>query len=92
MAFSYDSKDVGAALGQAIADKRTREEVPVTFGYSAGSPGRFAGDQLRENIGMLGEFGGSTKDPGMKPYYRDWTSYWASGPFGPDGVAGAGVA
>lgn len=83
MAFRYENKDVGTALSQGVDNKLTRAEAPVTFGYEAGTPIRFAGDQIKENIGLAGEFGASTKDPGMKKYYGDWTAYWSNGPFGP---------
>lgn len=83
MAFRYDGKDVATALGQGVENKQSRAEAPVTFGYEAGTPIRFAGDQLQKNIGMVGEFGTSTKDPNMKGYFKDWTGFWSSGPFGP---------
>lgn len=84
MAFSYKDKDVSTALGQGIDNKASRQETPVTFAYEGGTPIRFAGSEMVKNLGMVGEFGLSTKDPGMKNYYRDWTSFYSNGPFGPD--------
>jgi hypothetical protein len=81
--FRYDGKDIGTALGQGVDNKQTRQEAPVTFGYEGGTPIRFAGAALRENIGMNGEFGAQTKDPKSKEYFGDWTGYWTGGPFGP---------
>lgn len=88
MAFRYDGKDVVTALGQGVDNKLTRAEAPVTFGYEAGTPIRFAGKQLADNIGMVGEFGTSTNDPKMKSYYGDWAQQWTSGPFGPSDSEG----
>lgn len=92
MAFRYDGKDVATALGQGVDNKLTRAEAPVTFGYEAGTPIRFAGKQLVDNIGMVGEFGVSTKDPNMKGYFKDWTGFWANGPFGPAAPDNGGMA
>lgn len=92
MAFRYDGKDIATALSQGVDNKLTRAEAPVTFGYEAGTPIRFAGEELKNNIGMVGDFGSSTKDPKMKGYFKDWTGYWSSGPFGPAGPDEGGVA
>ncbi len=92
MAFRYDGKDIATALGQGVENKLTRSEAPVTFGYEAGTPIRFAGEELKDNIGMVGDFGSSTKDPNMKGYYKDWTGYWSSGPFGPASPQEGGMA
>jgi hypothetical protein len=83
VAFRYDGKDIATALGQGVDNKKTRAEAPVTFGYEGGTPIRFAGKELAENIGMVGDFGNSTKDPEMKDYFKDWTGFWVSGPFSP---------
>ena len=88
MAFRYDGKDVAQALGQGVDNKETRRETPVTFAYEQGTPVRFAGSELAKNIGMAGEFGTSTKDPNMKRYYQDFTSYLEGGPFATNGPFG----
>lgn len=92
MAFQYDGKDVGVALGQGVDNKKTRQEAPVTFGYESGTPIRFAGAELRRNIGMNGEFGTQTQDKKSKSYFRDWTSFWTQGPFSPGLPDDGGVA
>lgn len=42
MAFRYDGKDIGSALGMALLDKQARKETPVAFGYENGSPQKYS--------------------------------------------------
>jgi hypothetical protein len=90
--FRYDGKDIETALGQGIDNKSTRQETPVTFAYEGGTPIRFAGAEIQKNIGLAGEFGSQTKDPKMKGYFGDWTSFWTGGPFGPADADDGGMA
>lgn len=94
MAFPLTRLDVATALDQGIQAKLDQKEKPVTFGYASGSPQRFADrpqrlagarrDQLKEAIGMAGEFGAMAAgkgDPGMKRYLKDFVSAMQSGPY-----------
>lgn len=87
MAFSYDSKDVGAALAAGVENAKALEERPVDFQYRAGSPIRFAGDQIMRNLGANGEFGYMTnnkKDREGQEYLKRFTKQWTGGPFAPE--------
>lgn len=89
MAFPIGQKDVGVALGQAVEDRRARQEVPVAFGYNAGSPGRFAGDLFLKSMGTNGEFGSRTndkEDKEMQQAMLRFTKQWTSGPFPPETI------
>lgn len=92
MAFRYDGKDIQTALGQGVDNKLTRPESPVALAYEQGTPmrlpNRFAGSELANSLGMAGEFGASTKDPNMKRYFKEFTSYLEGGPFASNGPFG----
>lgn len=95
MAFSYDSKDVGAALGAAIENVRALEERPADFGYRNNTPIRFAGAQMMKNLGTNGEFGFRTndkEDKNSQEYLKRFTQQWTSGPFAPEVMGTAEVA
>lgn len=94
MAFPLGQRDpssIGDALGQALLEKETRREKPVTFGYEAGTPVRFAGAEIARNLGMNGEFGTMTndkKDKNSQAYLKKFVDQWTSGAFSPfDGGA-----
>lgn len=97
MAFPLGQRDPGSisdALGQALLDKETRREKPVTFGYEAGTPTRFAGEEISRNLGLNGEFGAMTndkKDTDSQAYLKKFVDQWTSGAFSPfGGEAGQG--
>jgi hypothetical protein len=95
VAFTYESKNVAAALGAGIENARSLEERPVDFQYKAGTPIRFAGEQIAQNLGANGEFGTFTnnrKDKEAQEYLRRFAKQWTSGPFAPDAPAREEVA
>lgn len=92
MAFSYDSKDVGAALDAGVWNAEALEERPVDFQYKAGSPIRFAGDRIMRNLGTNGEFGSRTnnkEDKEMQQAMLRFTKQWTRGPFAPETIGTA---
>lgn len=89
MAFNLSDRSpdvLRTALGQAVADKMAREEKPVAFGYEAGSPIRFAGDEIARRIGGQGEFwrmANDKKNKDAQGYLKEWTQQYTSGMFSP---------
>jgi hypothetical protein len=83
-----DPESISVALGQALADKQSRHEKPVTFGYEAGTPVRFAGEEVERQLGLNGEFGAMTndkKDKNAQGYLKKFVDQWTSGAFSPMG-------
>lgn len=95
MAFTYESKNVQAALSAGIENARALEERPVDFQYKAGTPIRFAGSRIEKNLGADGEFGAFTnnkKDKEGQAYLSRFAQQWTSGPFAPEALAREEVA
>lgn len=86
MAYRFDST-ANDLIGQAIAARRELRETPASFGYGGGVAMRFAGMPQAERKGLNGALGSEVNDPKNKDaqrYFKDWTSQWTSGPYGPD--------
>lgn len=76
-------EELALVFNQAMQAKATDGETPAAFGMADGSPVRFAGQRLVNEVGFNGQFGAQARDNKGSMPIREWATRLAQGPFSP---------